>query len=128
MESVVRDAHKDGYTVTLLGRRRYLPELNHSNPRIRSLGERMALNAPIQGTAADIIKLAMLKTSDGLREAGLSARMVLTVHDELIFEVPDEELAATTSAVRSLMEQAYPLDVPLKVDIAAGRSWADAKG
>ncbi|HEX9695804.1 MAG TPA: DNA polymerase I [Actinomycetota bacterium] len=128
MDSVVRAAYKDGYTVTLLGRRRYLPELNHSNPRIRSLGERQALNAPIQGTAADIIKLAMLKTETGLREAGLSARMVLTVHDELIFEVPEAELAATTEAVRSLMEQAYPLDVPLTVDLATGRSWAEAKG
>ncbi|HVL90127.1 MAG TPA: DNA polymerase I [Actinomycetota bacterium] len=127
MDAVVKEAYKNGYTVTALGRRRYLPELNHSNPRIRSLGERQALNAPIQGTAADIIKLAMLKTESGLREAGLSARMVLTVHDELIFEVPDAQLRDTTEAVRSLMEQAYPLDVPLKVDIATGRSWADAK-
>jgi DNA polymerase I len=123
MERVVRDAQTDGYTVTLLGRRRYLPELGHANPRVRSLGERMALNAPIQGTAADIIKLAMLKVS-----ALPTARMVLTVHDELIFEVPRSERNDTVEAVRSLMEQAYPLAVPLKVDIATGSSWAEAKG
>ncbi|MHB8511275.1 MAG: DNA polymerase I [Actinomycetota bacterium] len=128
MESVVKQAYKDGYTVTMLGRRRYLPELNSSNPRLRGLGERQALNAPIQGSAADIIKLAMLKADEGLRTEGLRARMVLTVHDELIFEVPNEELTATTEAVRSLMEHAYPLDVPLKVDIASGASWAEAKG
>ncbi|MGH2829662.1 MAG: DNA polymerase I, partial [Actinomycetota bacterium] len=128
MEQVVREAYRDQFTVTLLGRRRYLPELSSSNPRIRSLGERQALNAPIQGTAADIIKLAMLKVDAGLRERGLGARMVLTVHDELIFEVPESQLPATTEAVRSLMEQAYPLEVPLKVDIAHGRSWANAKG
>ncbi|MBI4729340.1 MAG: DNA polymerase I [Acidobacteria bacterium] len=127
MGSVVRDAYRDGYTVTLLGRRRYLPELGHASPRIRSLGERQALNAPIQGSAADIIKLAMIRVDRGLPERGLGARMVLTVHDELLFEVPEAEVDATREAVRSLMEQAYPLDVPLKVDIAVGRSWAEAK-
>jgi DNA polymerase-1 len=128
MEQIVREAYRDGYTVTVLGRRRYLPELEHRNPRVRSLGERQALNAPIQGSQADIIKLAMLKVDRGLAERDLKARMVLTVHDELIFEVPRDELAATTDAVRSLMEQAYPLDVPLKVDLSTGSSWADAKG
>lgn len=128
MESVVREAYRNGYTVTLLGRRRYLPELQHSNPRVRSLGERQALNAPIQGSAADVFKLAMLKTDEGLIKANLRARMILTVHDELIFEVPNDEMTATIEAVRSLMEQAYPLDVPLKVDMSTGSSWADAKG
>ncbi|MEX2554050.1 MAG: DNA polymerase I [Actinomycetota bacterium] len=128
MSSVVREAYRDGYTMTLLGRRRYIEELTHRNPRVRQMGERQALNAPIQGTAADIIKLAMIKVDRGLAEEGLGARMVLTVHDELLFEVPNSELAATREAVRSLMEQAYPLDVPLRVDLATGANWAEAKG
>jgi DNA polymerase-1 len=92
------------------------------------MGERQALNAPIQGSAADIIKLAMINVDAGLREAGLGARMVLTVHDELLFEVPEAELDATTEAVRSLMEHAYPLNVPLKVGLSVGTNWAEAKG
>jgi DNA polymerase I len=128
MASVVRDAYRDGYTMTLLGRRRYIEELTQRNQRIRQMGERQALNAPIQGTAADMIKLAMIKVDAGLRDAGLGARMVLTVHDELLFEVPSAELDATREAVRSLMEQAYPMDVPLKVDVATGANWAEAKG
>jgi DNA polymerase-1 len=128
MSSVVREAYRDGYTMTLLGRRRYIEELTHRNPRVRQMGERQALNAPIQGTAADIIKLSMIKVDAGLSEAGLGARMVLTVHDELIFEVPNSELDATREAVRSLMEQAYPMEVPLRVDLATGANWAEAKG
>ncbi|MGH2725408.1 MAG: DNA polymerase, partial [Actinomycetota bacterium] len=128
MASVVREAYRDGYTMTLLGRRRYIEELTHRNPRVRQMGERQALNAPIQGTAADIIKLAMIKVDRGLADAGLGARMVLTVHDELLFEVPNSELDATAEAVRSLMEQAYPLEVPLRVDLATGTNWAEAKG
>ena len=128
MGSVVREAYRDGYTMTLLGRRRYIEELTHRNPRVRQMGERQALNAPIQGTAADIIKLAMIKVDAGLTKEGLGARMVLTVHDELLFEVPNSELVATIEAVRSLMEQAYPLEVPLRVDLATGANWAEAKG
>ena len=128
MASVVRDAYRDGYTMTLLGRRRYIEELTQRNPRIRQMGERQALNAPIQGTAADIIKLAMIKVDAGLREAGLGARMVLTVHDELLFEAPDAQLDASVEAVRSLMEQAFPMNVPLRVDVATGPNWAEAKG
>lgn len=128
MTRVVADAYRDGYTMTLLGRRRYIPELGHRNPRVRQLGERQALNAPIQGSAADIIKLAMIKVEAGLRDAGLGARMVLTVHDELLFEVPDGELDATADSVRSLMERAYPLEAPLRVDLAVGANWAEAKG
>jgi DNA polymerase-1 len=129
MERVVAEAYRDGYTVTLLGRRRYLPELESRNPRIRSLGERQALNAPIQGSAADIIKLAMLAVDNHLREAASGGvRMVLSVHDELVFEVPEQRLDATVDRIRSLMEQAYPLAVPLKVDLSSGLNWADAKG
>ncbi|MGZ4119218.1 MAG: DNA polymerase I [Actinomycetota bacterium] len=128
MAGVVKQAYRDGFTSTIVGRRRYIPELEHSNPRVRALGERQALNAPIQGSAADIFKLAMIKVHRGLLDAGSRARMVLTVHDELIFEVPMDEEAETIDRVRSLMEQAYPLDVPLKVDVATGANWADAKG
>ncbi len=126
MERVVREAYRDGYTVTLLGRRRYLPELESTNPRIRSLGERQALNAPIQGSAADIIKLAMLAADRELDPA--DARMVLSIHDELVFEVPIHRLTDTLERVRSLMEQVFPLDVPLVVDLSSGNNWADAKG
>src|SRR5438552_15208322 len=108
MAGVVKQAYSDGFTSTLVGRRRYIPELEHSNPRVRALGERQALNAPIQGSAADIFKLAMVQVRAGLLEAGSRARMVLTVHDELLFEVPKEEENETTERVRSLMEQAYP--------------------
>jgi len=127
MRQVVKDAYTDGFTTTLLGRRRYLPELEHRNPQVRALGERQALNAPIQGSAADIIKLAMLKVDEGLSTGGVAARMVLTVHDELVFETPTGQVRATTERVRSLMEQAYPLAVPLKVEVSVGDSWADAK-
>jgi DNA polymerase-1 len=128
MTRVVREAYRDGYTMTILGRRRYIPELAHRNPRVRQMGERQALNAPIQGSAADLIKLAMIRVDRGLAEAGLGARMVLTVHDELLFEVPAAEVDATREAVRSLMEGAYPLAVPLRVDLAIGANWAEAKG
>jgi DNA polymerase-1 len=128
MADVVKQAYRDGYTSTLVGRRRYIPELEHSNPRVRALGERQALNAPIQGSAADIFKLAMVKVHRGLLDRGSGARMVLTVHDELLFEVPSSEQNETHDQVRSLMEQAYPLDVPLKVDVSTGANWADAKG
>ena len=128
MAGVVKQAYSDGFTSTLVGRRRYIPELEHSNPRVRALGERQALNAPIQGSAADIFKLAMVKVHRGLLEGSSNARMVLTVHDELLFEVPKSEENETADLVRSLMEQAYPLDVPLKVDVATGANWADAKG
>jgi DNA polymerase-1 len=128
MAGVVKQAYRDGFTSTLVGRRRYIPELEHSNPRVRALGERQALNAPIQGSAADIFKLAMVKVHRGLLEGGSKARMDLTVHDELLFEVPKSEQNETVERVRSLMEQAYPLDVPLKVDVATGANWADAKG
>lgn len=127
MTEVVQNAYRDGSTTTLLGRRRFLPELGHGDQRVRALGERQALNAPIQGSAADIIKLAMLHVRDGLRDRGLDARMVLTVHDELVLEVPEPQKDDTFGAVRSLMEQAYPLDVPLRVDISTGSNWADAK-
>ena len=123
LHEVVVHARKDGYTQTLLGRRRYLPDLNSDNRQRREMAERMALNAPIQGSAADVIKVAMLRVDAALSEAGLRSRMLLQVHDELVFEVAPGERAALEELVRSRMGGAYPLDVPLEVSVGAGRDW-----
>ncbi|MET0454277.1 MAG: DNA polymerase I [Mycobacterium sp.] len=123
LQSVVDQARKDGYTSTVLGRRRYLPELDSSNRNVREAAERAALNAPIQGSAADIIKVAMINTDVAMREAGLNSRMLLQVHDELLFEVADGEREALEVLVRDKMGGAYPLDVPLEVSVGYGRSW-----
>ena len=120
---VVEQARKDGYTSTVLGRRRYLPELDSSNRQLREAAERAALNAPIQGSAADIIKVAMIGVSDGLREAGLASRLLLQVHDELLFEVAPGERDAVEKLVRERMGGAYPLDVPLEVSVGYGPTW-----
>ena len=127
MHEVVEQAKRDGYTTTMLGRRRYIPELQHANPQVRAMGERQALNAPIQGSAADILKLAMLKVDAGLIERGLDARIVLTVHDELVLEARAADAEVTMEAVRSLMEQAHPMRVQLVVDARCARTWAEAK-
>jgi DNA polymerase-1 len=123
LQSVVDQARKDGYTSTVLGRRRYLPELDSSNRNVREAAERAALNAPIQGSAADIIKVAMINVDSALREAGLNSRMLLQVHDELLFEVADGERETLEELVRANMGGAYPLDVPLEVSLGYGRSW-----
>ena len=125
LDSVVERATDDGFTTTLLGRRRYLPELKARNPRVRSLGERMALNAPIQGSAADVMKLAMVRADEVL--AGTDARAVLTVHDELVFEVPESEVGSIGKKIRRAMESVVDLTVPLEVDLAHGPNWAEAK-
>jgi DNA polymerase-1 len=116
-----------GYVMTLLGRRRYIRELSSSNPIERKNGERMAINAPIQGTAADIIKIAMVRLHHMLKTEGFAARMLLQVHDELVFEVPEAEVKPLEARVREIMEGAMTLDVPLKVDINVGPSWMEAK-
>ncbi len=126
LEGVVDQARKDGYTSTVLGRRRYLPELDSSNRQVREAAERAALNAPIQGSAADIIKVAMINVDTALQEAGLASRMLLQVHDELLFEVAPGERAAVEALVRKQMGGAYPLDVPLEVSVGFGRSWDTA--
>ena len=120
---VVEQARKDGYTSTVLGRRRYLPELDSSNRQVREAAERAALNAPIQGSAADIIKVAMIEVDKAIKEAGLSSRMLLQVHDELLFEVAPGEREQLEALVRDKMGGAYPLDVPLEVSVGYGRSW-----
>ncbi|WP_122442710.1 DNA polymerase I [Mycobacterium attenuatum] len=121
--AVVEQARKDGYTSTVLGRRRYLPELDSSNRQVREAAERAALNAPIQGSAADIIKVAMIEVDKALTEAGLASRMLLQVHDELLFEIAPGERERVEALVREKMGGAYPLDVPLEVSVGFGRSW-----
>ncbi len=123
---VVEQARKDGYTSTVLGRRRYLPELDSSNRQVREAAERAALNAPIQGSAADIIKVAMIEVDKALKTAGLASRMLLQVHDELLFEIASGEREEVDALVRDKMGGAYPLDVPLEVSVGYGRSWDSA--
>ena len=113
---------------TLLGRRRPIPELRVQNRQTRALGERLAVNTVMQGTAADIIKVAMVRIARRLAVERLRARLVLQVHDELLLEVPDVETTAATALVREEMCGAYPLDPPLAVDVGVGADWADAKG
>lgn len=127
MEEIVQQAKQDGYVTTLLNRRRYLPDIRSSNFNLRSFAERTAMNTPIQGTAADVIKLAMIRMQESLQEKGLASRMLLQVHDELVFEVPQDELETMQKLVPEVMEAALALDVPLKADVNYGRSWYDAK-
>jgi DNA polymerase-1 len=126
LAGIVDEARKCGFTETILGRRRYLPDLTSDNRQRREMAERMALNAPIQGSAADIIKVAMLKVDAALRESGLRSRMLLQVHDELVFEVAPGESSALEDLVREQMAAAAELTVPLDVSVGTGRSWHDA--
>jgi DNA polymerase I len=126
-EQVVERAQDEGYVKTLMGRRRPIPELRSGNPNTRRLGERLAVNTVIQGTAADIIKVAMVRCHGALREAGMETRIVLQIHDELLFEGPPGEMDDATELVRREMCAAYRLDPPLEVDIGVGEDWLDAK-
>ncbi|MDT7650448.1 MAG: polymerase, partial [Pseudonocardiales bacterium] len=126
LRSVVDVARKDGFTATIMGRRRYLPDLTSDNRQRREMAERMALNAPIQGSAADIIKVAMLGVHRALSDEGLRSRMLLQVHDELVLEVADGERASVETLVRREMAAAAQLSVPLEVSVGYGRSWDDA--
>ena len=128
MDDTVNEARKNGYTVTLFGRRRPIPELLNSNWRIRQAGERQAMNAGIQGLAADIFKVALVHIDQALDDAGFASRLVLQVHDEVIVEVPDDERDAVGPLVVDLMRSAAELDVPLEVNVAWGKTWADTKG
>ncbi|MBH5318485.1 DNA polymerase I [Paenibacillus sp. GSMTC-2017] len=127
MDDIVAQAKSDGYVTTLLDRRRYLPEIKASNFNLRSFAERTAMNTPIQGTAADIIKLAMVQMDEALRTRGLKSRMLLQVHDELVFEVPADELELMKTLVPEVMSGALKLDVPLKADVSFGDNWYEAK-
>ena len=128
MDRVVDQAKENGYVTTLMGRRRWLPELKSANHNLRAFGERVALNMPIQGTAADVIKLAMIRVWRALREEGLRAKLILQVHDELIVECPEEEMEQVKRLLTREMEGAVSYAVPMKADSAAGRSWGEAKG
>jgi DNA polymerase-1 len=123
MEDIVKFAKEKGYVTTVTGRIRYLPDINSKNGQIRGFSERMALNTPIQGTSADIIKIAMIDIFKYLKESGSNTRMLLQVHDELLFEVPDEELSAIAPLVKQLMEKAMKLDVPIIAEMKAGANW-----
>jgi len=126
MERTKKEAHEAGYVTTLFGRRCHLPGINEKNPAHRGFSERAAINAPIQGTAADIIKRAMIVMEEALTDAGLKVRMLLQVHDELIFEVPNDEIEATAEVVQRVMSGAAHLDVPLTVDTGSADNWAEA--
>jgi DNA polymerase-1 len=126
LRSVVDEARKTGYTETILGRRRYLPDLTSDNRQRREIAERMALNAPIQGSAADVVKVAMLDLDRRLTEQGLRSRMLLQVHDELVLEVAGGERDQVEQAVRAAMSGAAELTVPLDVSVGVGRSWHEA--
>ncbi|MEV4002828.1 DNA polymerase I [Actinomadura sp. NPDC049753] len=126
LRDIVAKARQEGYTETILGRRRYLPDLNSDNRQRREMAERMALNAPIQGSAADIIKVASLNVDRALRDAGLTSRMLLQVHDELVFEVAPGELDDLKTLVSTQMAAAYELRAPLSVSMGTGRTWQDA--
>ncbi len=127
MDSTIEKAKQDGYVTTLFSRRRNIPELSSTNFNLRSFGERAAMNTPIQGTAADIIKIAMVKVSRALREKCPEAKLILQIHDELICEVPEDKADFAAEILRSEMENAVILDVPLKADVKTGKSWYDTK-
>jgi DNA polymerase-1 len=128
MTEVVEQAKERGYAETLMHRRRALPELTASNFATRSFGERVALNMPIQGTAADIIKLAMVRVDERLRREGLQGRLILQVHDELIVECPENEKEQVSSLLTEEMERVMTLSVPLTAEAHWGKNWLEAKG
>lgn len=127
MERIVREAKDQGFVETLYHRRRYLPDINSRNYNIRSFAERTAINTPIQGSAADILKIAMIELDKRLKESDLQATMLLQVHDELVFEVPESELEMLDKLVSEVMEQAVALHVPLITDSDWGKTWYEAK-
>lgn len=127
MEKIVNKAKKDGFVTTILDRKRYIPEINSKNFNIRSFGERIALNTPIQGSAADIIKLAMIKVYERLKVEKVNAKLILQIHDELIVECEESEKETVKKILKNSMENVYKLDLPLKVDICEGRNWYESK-
>jgi DNA polymerase-1 len=127
LDRQVELARQQGYVETLFKRRRYIPEIKERNFSLRAYGERNAQNSPLQGSAADLIKLAMVRIHHAIRERGMASRMLLQVHDELVFEAPPEELEPLGELVRRQMENVVPLRVPLVVDIGTGPNWLEAK-
>jgi len=127
LDSQIDFVKKNGYVMTLLGRRRYIPEINNPNASLRQFAERQAINAPIQGSAADLIKLAMVELHHRLKKEGLESRLVLQVHDELVFEVKKHEEKDLVKLVRTCMEKVMTLRVPVKVTIRLGKNWLDTE-
>ncbi len=125
-EEILEAAGREGFVTTLFNRKRYLPHINHDQQRIRAEAERMAINTPIQGTAADLIKKAMIQIHERLEREHFKTKMLLQVHDELVFEVPDDEVEPLGAMVKEEMEEVYPLLVPLKVDSMVGKNWDEA--
>ncbi len=127
LDRQVEIAREQGYVETLLGRRRYITDIRDKNFNVRAFAERTAQNTPLQGSAADLIKVAMRRIHDALRAEGLRTRMLLQVHDELVFEAPEDEVERVRPLVKGLMEGAATLSVPLVVDVGVGRNWLEAK-
>ena len=127
MNSNVEFARKNGYVSTLLGRKRYIPEINSSNFNLRSFGERAAMNMPLQGTAADVIKIAMIKVANRIKKEGLRSRLILQVHDELIVDTAEDEVEEVKNILVEEMQSAVTLSVPLTVETECGTRWFDAK-
>jgi DNA polymerase-1 len=127
LDQTIAQARQEGFVRTLLGRRRYLPDLASRNRALKNAAERMAVNSVIQGSAADLIKKAMVEVDADLAAAGLRSRMILQVHDELVFEAPPDEIGSVTAIVQSEMERAAVLSVPLVVDIGVGDNWMETK-
>jgi DNA polymerase I len=128
LDRTVEEARNRGFVETLFGRRRYIPELRDRNFNIRAFGERTATNSPLQGSAADLIKIAMIRIQAAFDKTGMGAKMVLQVHDELVFEVPESERSDAAALVKREMEGVADLRVPLVVTVGAGKNWVDAKG
>jgi DNA polymerase-1 len=127
MEDIVKDCKANGYVETLLHRRRYIPDITSRNFNLRSFAERTAMNTPIQGSAADIIKLAMVNFAKAIEDTDFHAKLLLQVHDELIFEIPENEVSEFEKFIEDIMDNALDLDVPLKVESSYGKTWYDAK-
>jgi DNA polymerase-1 len=127
LDETKEKARRDGYVETLLGRRRYIPDINASNRQVREAAERMASNMPVQGTSADIIKVAMINLYRDMKKRKLQSKMLLQVHDELVFEVPNDEMNVLREIVPDIMDAAVRLDVPLKVDTKVGKNWGEMK-
>ena len=123
----ILEAYEKGFVETLGGFKRYVLELRSNNQTVRKLGERIAVNSPIQGTAADIIKKAMVEISNKLLVTGYKTNMILQVHDELVFEVPEKELKEVAKLVKEIMENSFPLSIPLVVELKAGKNWGSMK-
>ena len=127
MNANVEFAKKHGYVATLTGRKRYIKEINSTNFNLHQFGERAAMNMPLQGSSADIIKIAMVNTHNAFNERGLKSKLILQVHDELVIDAPENEAEEVSEILKNEMENAVKLNVPLKVDVHCGKNWYEAK-